>query len=168
MGMNATVRRLSDDDLRRLLDEPELATAYLDGGETAEQFGAFVDLDLDEAWHAIHFLLTGSAWDGKPPLNFVATGGKELGEARGYGPARALNASHVRKLAVALEKYPTALLMKRFDPAALTAADVYPGIWGRPVQEGDPRSYVAENYEALRQFVMGAAAAGQALIVSIG
>jgi hypothetical protein len=25
-------------------------------------------LDIDKAWHALHFLLCGSAWEGKPPL----------------------------------------------------------------------------------------------------
>src|SRR5215207_2984929 len=26
--------------------------------------------DLEKAWHGIHFLLTGTAWEGDPPLSF--------------------------------------------------------------------------------------------------
>lgn len=168
MGMNATLRRLSDDDLSTLLDDPDLVSGYLTGAQAPDGFGPFVELNLEEAWHAIHFLLTGSAWAGKAPLNFVATGGHELGEDRGYGPARSLTAGQVRKLAAALDRYPTAALLQRFDPAALTAADVYPGIWSRPGPERDPRDYVGAHYDELRKFVMEAAMAGQALIISIG
>jgi hypothetical protein len=167
MGMTATFRRLPDEDLSRLLDEPDLVTEYLAEEPALEGFSPFIDLDIDKAWHAIHFLLTGSAWEGKPPLNFVATGGTELGEDNGYGPSRSLTAAQVRKLAVALEKYPTDALLKRFDPKALTAADVYPGIWHLPPEQDDTRGYVAEHYERLRRFVMEAAAAGHALIISI-
>ena len=103
MGMNATIRRLSDDDLSSLLDDPELVPGYLDARHTPEGFGPFRDLNLEESWHAIHFLLTGSAWAGKAPLNFVATGGKELGEDSGHGPARCLSANQVRKLAAGYE-----------------------------------------------------------------
>jgi hypothetical protein len=168
MGMNATIRRLSDDDLSSLLDDPELVPGYLDARHAPEGFGPFRDLNLEESWHAIHFLLTGSAWAGKAPLNFVATGGKELGEDSGHGPARCLSANQVRKLAAALDRCPTEVLLSRFDPAALTAADVYPGIWSRPPDEQDPRGYVGAHYDRLRKFVMETAVAGQALIVSIG
>jgi hypothetical protein len=113
-------------------------------------------------------LLTGSAWEGKPPLNFVATGGRELGEDTGYGPPRSLTAAQVRKLAAALDRYPTESLLKRFDPRALAEADVYPGGWNRSTEEHDGRGYVAGHYDALRKFVMEGAAAGHALIISIG
>lgn len=161
--MNATIRRLPDEDLSRLLDEPELVGAYLASERTPEDFGPFVDLDLEQAWHAIHFLLTGSAWDGKPPLNFVATGGKELGD--GYGSPRALSAAQVKKLSAAIDRYPTDTLLKRFDPKALSAADVYPGTWNREGE--DLRGYVAGHYDKLRKFVMEAAIAKQGLIISI-
>ncbi len=167
MGMTATLRRLSDADLARLVEDPELLPAYVNGSRTPEGFGPFADLSLDESWHAIHFLLTGSAWDGKPPLNFVATGGRELGEDNGYGPSRSLRAAQVRKLAAALDKYPPDALLKRFDPEALAAADVYPGTWRRPAEEHDARGYVAGYYDELRKFVIEAAVAGQALIIWI-
>jgi len=167
MGMNATLRRLSDADLSSLLDDPELLPGYLNAADVPDGFGPCVDLRLDESWHAIHFLLTGTAWDGKPPLNFVATGGKELGEDHGYGPSRSLRPAQVRKLAAALDRHPTDALLRRFDPVALAAADVYPGTWSRQADGNDARAEVAAHYDELRKFVLEASMAGQALLIWI-
>lgn len=46
---------------------------------------------MDKAWHGIHYLLTGTAWEGDPPLNFLVTGGREVGtEEIGIGPDEGL------------------------------------------------------------------------------
>ena len=53
--------------------------------------------DLDKAWHGIHYLLTKSAWDGEPPLNFLLLGGKEVpGVIVGNNPARFFSAVEVK------------------------------------------------------------------------
>jgi hypothetical protein len=38
------------------------------------------DLDVDKAWHGIHYLLTGTAWEGDPPLDFIVKGGSQVGD----------------------------------------------------------------------------------------
>ena len=44
---------------------------------------------LEKAWHGLHYLLTGDAWGGGPPLNFIVMGGDEIdGVDTGYGPPR--------------------------------------------------------------------------------
>jgi hypothetical protein len=166
MGMVATIRRLGDSDLARLRGEPELVADYL-AEEDPDGFGPFADLDLDKSWHAIHFLLTGTAWEGQPPLNFLATGGTEVGDDLGYGPARCLASAEVRELAKALEALPSETLLKRFNPAAMTAAEIYPEIWDRPPEEDDTRGYVAEFYGDLRSFVLDAAVEGEGLLISV-
>src|SRR5512135_1798793 len=61
-----------------------------------------VHLDVDKAWNGIHFLLTGDAQHGTPPLGFIV-GGKPLGDIDvGYGPARGFDAAEVRAIADAL------------------------------------------------------------------
>lgn len=167
MSMIAMFRRLSEEDLERLCDEPEIVEDYLAAEEPIDGFGPFADLDVDKAWHAIHFLLTGSPWEGEPPLDFIVRGGTEVGEDQGYGPARGLLSMEVRNVAAALQLLPTNALMRRFDPRALAAAEIYPRIWGRSLEQDDTRSYVAENYEALRGFVIDAATAGEALLISL-
>jgi hypothetical protein len=166
MSMIAALRRLSDSDLSHLQEKPELIADYL-AEDPLDGFGPFADLDVDKAWHAIHFLLTGTAWEGEPPLNFLATGGTEIGDDLGYGPARGLAASRVRELAAALEPLPADILMERFNPAAFTSAEIYPEIWDRPPEDDDTRGYVAEYYDELRTFVIDAAVHGEALLISI-
>jgi Domain of unknown function (DUF1877) len=51
------------------------------------------EADLDKAWHGIHYLLTGTAWEGEPPLDFLVRGGRTVGTIEvGYSPARVLTA----------------------------------------------------------------------------
>jgi len=166
MGMIAMFRRLSDVDLSRLREEPAVVADYL-GEDELDGFGPHADLDVDKAWHAIHFLLTGTAWEGAPPLNFIITGGAEIGDDLGYGPARGLTSGEVRNLASALTAIPPDSLLQRFDPAAMTSAEIYPGIWNRPQHEDDSRSYVCEYYDQLRSFVLDAAVEGEAMLMAI-
>src|SRR5574339_1168659 len=35
-------------------------------------------LDLDKAWQPLHFLLTGTAWEGEEPACYLVRGGEEL------------------------------------------------------------------------------------------
>jgi hypothetical protein len=123
--------------------------------------------DLGKTWHGLHYLLTGTAWEGDPPLNFVATGGTELGDDLGYGPARGLTSDEVQSVASALEDIPQESFLQRFDPEALTAAAIYPDIWDRSAEEDDTRGYVAGYYDELRSFVLDAAAEGEALLVAM-
>ena len=123
--------------------------------------------DLDKAWHGIHYLLTGTAWEGSAPLNFLVSGGRPVGDIDvGYGPARAFDADQVREIAAALTPLTREVLAPRFDPAQLRAHNVYPGFrdgWDQP----DDRDYLLDHYEDLRAFVLGTAEAGAGLIVYI-
>jgi hypothetical protein len=165
--MYAVFRRLVDADVSRLTSEPALIADYVGDDHAQEGFGPFADFDADKAWHAIHFLLTGSAWEGDPPLNFIATGGTPIGEDLGYGPARALSSAEVKILANALEPLSAEQLSQRFDPEAMMAQDIYPAIWDRPVEEDDTLAYVVEIYTDLRQFIIDTAREGNALLIVI-
>jgi hypothetical protein len=165
MGMTASFRRLSSEDLSRLVDDPQLLADYLGEEDPSGDFGPFVELDIDKAWHAIHFLLTGTAWEGDHPWNFIVKGGTAIGGDLGYGPARALTSAQVREIAAALESMPVEKLSERFDAKALTAAQIYPQIWDRPAEEDDTREYVTSYYEELCDFVLAAAAKGEAMLV---
>jgi hypothetical protein len=85
MSIICNLRSATEAQLQALLQEPEQLEAFL---EDEEDFGdaagaSFVELDLDEAWHGIHFLLTGTAVEGQAPLDFLERGGRAGGE----GPA---------------------------------------------------------------------------------
>lgn len=168
MSMTARLRRLSDEDLERLCDEPGHVDDYLDARAPLDGFGPIQEFDLGTAWHAIHFLLTGSAWKGAPPLNFIISGGSELGEDRGRGPARGLLNLEVRSVAAALQALPPEVLMRRFDPALLVAADIGLPAASVPSQPRAPRDLIENSYRALRAFVIDAAESGDGLLVALG
>jgi hypothetical protein len=124
---------------------------------------AHAGLDIDKAWHAIHFLLTGSAWEGTPPLANAVLGGTELGEEDvGYGPPRYLTPEEVQETAEALRAISTEDLLKRATPQEMMAADIYPNIWDRGEEELE---YIAEYYEMLTSFFTATAEANEAMLL---
>ena len=99
MSMICTLRQIDAAEIDNLLAHPEHVGAVLDGVE-AGQGG---EIDLDKAWHGIHFLLTGSAWEGDEPLGYLIAAGQPVGdEDVGYGPARVLRPKEVAQLDAAL------------------------------------------------------------------
>jgi hypothetical protein len=164
MGMIGSFRRLPVDDLDRLYADPALLVPYLEDG--SEGFGPFAELDVDKAWHGIHFLLTGSQWEGEPPLDFIVNGGKRIGdEDVGYGPARGFSPSEVKLVAAALSTIGPEQFAGRYNAEALARAKIYPEIWMRDGDEA--RDYLVTYFDELRDFVIGAAESGEALVVFI-
>lgn len=123
---------------------------------------------LDKAWHGIHYLLTGTAWEGEEPLNFLVSGGREVGDIDvGYGPARALTSKQVQSLNTALQPIDEAVLKSRFNPSEMMALEIYPEIWDRDPAEDDAFGYCAEFFEVLKSFVAQTAEQKMGLIVYV-
>ncbi|GAB3766561.1 YfbM family protein [Microlunatus parietis] len=115
-------------------------------------------VDLDKAWHGIHWLLTGDPWTTEGPLASVIFGGEELDGNFGYGPPRLLDPSGVAAIAAALADVDPTTLRARFDPAAMASAEVYPDIW----DDADSfAGYLAPNFVAVKEFYRAAAERGQ-------
>src|SRR5438093_6086389 len=133
MSMILTMAALDDSEMERLVMEPVLAFDLL-LPETDDSPSDHSLVDLDKAWHGIHYLLTGTAWEGRPPLNALVLGGKRLpdpDEEWGYGPPRLLPPGDVAALSRALESVSDDDLAARFDPADMSAKEIYPEIWSR-------------------------------------
>ena len=123
-------------------------------------------LSLEKSWHGLHFALTGTAWEGTPPLNFLAGGGVPIGNQDvGYGPARLLDPPGVTALSAALAAFSDVDFTRNFDPPRLSGAEIYPQIWDEPLEE------LKEEYgsylQQLKAHVRRAAEEGQALLVTI-
>jgi hypothetical protein len=123
MGMICYVRATNEAERKSLADDPEQIEELVDFGTHS---GA---LSLEKSWHGLHYLLTGTAEEGKEPLGFLVAGGEEIGEDLGYGPARMLDAQKVKELNRALALISDAELDRRFDLEALADNQVYPFIW---------------------------------------
>jgi hypothetical protein len=122
---------------------------------------------LDKDWHGIHFLLTGSAWEGEEPLCYLVKGGEEIGDVR-YGPARALRPIQIEAWANALSAISIDDLRKRYDPEAMNNAGIYPGRWGRATEKGGVSKHLLEGYECLRSFLERTKNANKGAIIYFG
>jgi len=136
--------------------KPIEATTVLPDLTKAE--GEGIETDLDKAWHGIHYLLTGTAWEGAEPLNFIVCGGKEVGNVDvGYGPARVLASDEVKKIADALGALDKNVLRERFNPGEMMSLEIYPDIWDRDPKDDDTLGYCIEYYDDLHRFLSDAA-----------
>jgi hypothetical protein len=137
-------------------DVPDLTMSRAEGQST----------DLDKAWHGIHYLLTGTAFEGEHPRNFLLSGGKPVGKIDvGYGPARTLTALETREVHAALSALSDESLMARFNPEDMLAKQIYPEIWDRDPADDDTLGYLMEYVQVLRGFVGEAANDGMGLLI---
>jgi hypothetical protein len=124
-------------------------------------------LDLEKAWHGVHYLLAGSAEPGPTLRSQAVLGGVELGEDpegfSGYGPARYFRAAQVRAISEELSRPEVETdAAARFDPAQMTQLEIYPG-WS-----GDQdKDWLLDAFRRLRDFYASAAADGRAVVTSL-
>ena len=121
-------------------------------------------LRIDKSWHGIHFLLTGSAWGGKRPLSNAVMGGQEFGPDLGYGPARYLTPDQVKEVAAALDEITSATLRDRFNPKAMTKAEIY--TWHEDEGE-EGLEYFLEYYAQVRAYFQQAARKGNGMLLGV-
>ena len=125
-------------------------------------------LDVDKAWHGLHFLLTGTADGGAEPACYLLTGGEELGDDEDDVQARLLRPAQVRALAEHLAPLGNDELTRRFDPERMTKLGIYPTvIWKRPEETDAPRGFLLDAFAGLREFVGDAARDGDAIVVCV-
>lgn len=165
MSMVMELRTVTDDRLHALLDDPETVNDYLFGEDDEDRN----TIDLDKAWHGIHFLLSGDPslevdlTDAKPEA-FLLAGGTPIGDIDvGYGPARGLTSAEVKAVDAAMSRFTAETLRKAFDPTAFVEADIYPSIWDG--DDAESLEYLIENFGTLKQGVRAAARDGLGLIV---
>lgn len=160
MGMVGCFAAVEPETLRRLRNEPTLIDGYLhpdDGDSDPPNY-----IDVDKAWHGIHYLLAGKADVGAEPLSWAVMGGEEIGDEVGYGPARFLEPEQVRSIASWLPD--DSVFKSRFDPQAMERARIYPEvIWVR--DDADALEYLVENYRELVAFYKSAAERGDGAIL---
>src|SRR5579863_7278044 len=121
-------RSMSGDDLLKIMEErgSRFSAARQDGRKTRPT------LDLEKAWHGVHYLLCGEADPGTTLLSQSVLGGTALGDDdegfSGYGPPRYFTASQVAELANALnDPGLESEAAARFDPQRMSDLEIYPG-----------------------------------------
>src|SRR5262245_9734668 len=131
MSMICEVSAIPDKVAQEVLSQPRRIHELLDSLDRAGKA-----LSLEKSWHGLHFILTGTAWEGSPPLDVIAAGGETVGnEDVGYGPARVLRAHKVKELEMALSAFSSDDFDRKFDLTAFGEAEIYPQIWDEPRED---------------------------------
>lgn len=176
MSMTCRLAAVSEEELDEVREDADAAFAALIDAE--EEGDDERMLDLDRAWHAIHYLLNDSAHEGEGAAGMVIFGGATIGEGADadeeeddYGEpppvVRYLTPSQVEEVAALLADTSVEALQERYDPDAMEQAEIYPpGVWEEERQEAF--DYVAEYYEMLVGFYELAAERGDAMLIAIG
>ena len=118
-------------------------------------------LSVAQAWHGVHFLLSGAAHPTPFPLGQAMLGGIEIGEDTGYGSPRYLNEEAVDRVARALSSVTAVELRRRYDAQAMNAANLYPDSWDEP----ESVDWLVEEYERVREFYTGVASRENAALL---
>jgi hypothetical protein len=201
MGMTCTLRRAGDPEIRRLLANPGQASLFLHGPLPAMRpvrlrgvLGFLLRflpievseadpsappdlsrredvLDLEGSWHGLHFLFTGTAWDGELPAAFLVKGGTELEDSDETDEAvvRVLDPGQVRAIDAWLQSLSGPALGQRYDarrmaeleiePEALRATDI--------AQEQPLVERLLEGFEELRAYVRDTCERGQGIVIQL-
>ena len=159
MGMTGKCLRCSADQFADMSDDSELfATLRFNQRDQT--------IDIDQAWHGIHFLLTGSPDAGAYPLDFLLAGGMEVGARDdGFGPSRAFSPDEVREIWSSIEPITAEFLQAQYTAQALVDNRIYPENAWDTSSDFDFADFIASNYRELRNFLESANAENQAVVV---
>ena len=121
-------------------------------------------IDIDKAWHALHFTLAGNAYGGDDDniLSRLVLSGNMLMEGDEEFSPMLISASDVKAMVPALAALTREDFRERFDVEQMLENDIY------PVTEDDDEEdffdYVWDAVEELREFFEEAAKEDQAVI----
>lgn len=121
---------------------------------------------LEKAWHALHFVFTGKLDEAPAPTGFLLSGGEEVGEDMGYGPARVLRHAEVTALRDALHAISDAEFDRRFDVKTLAKNEVYPFCWDEDRDELLEEHMM--HFEQLKNDLDQIVAAGEGMLIGLG
>ncbi len=196
--MTCTLRRAGEADIRRLVANPAQAREFLHGaaaGVRRVQFPGVLGfllrllpievteadpsappatlpddvLDLEGSWHGLHFLFTGTAWDGELPAAFLVKGGTELDDDDDENVARVLNPGQVRAIDAFLVSLSRPVLAQRYDARRMTELEIDPEeLWARDTgQEHPVCDRLLDAFDDLRAFVRDTRERGQGIVVEV-
>ena len=144
---------MTDEDTIKKIREGELSVEDLiyDENDDIEEEKA---LDIDKAWHAIHFTLTGEMDEGDEDnvLVKLTFGGSPVNdEDIGYGPALEITTDEVKEINLIVKDISQEDFRSKFSVSEMLENDIYPVI--EDENEDEFFEYVWANFEALKNFL---------------
>lgn len=126
MSMIVYLRRASPADMDALLADPDAMDELFFGDPDQEEVDPNRLIDFDQAWHAVHHMLTGSGDATDSPLSIIVDGNPPVGDrGLGYAEYWVISPDRMRAFASALDMLSDDDLAARYDPVAMHADDVY-------------------------------------------
>jgi hypothetical protein len=122
------------------------------------------EIDLDKAWHIVHFLLTGTADKVPTPAGALLNDGNPITrEEICLGRPWALSPQEAAQFAAAVAAVGPEEIQQRFDLSAMKSANVY---LTKGISDGNSlRGYALHHLAALREFLGKASDEGQGVIL---
>lgn len=159
MSMCEVIMRLSKSQLDKILENDDYFWTLRNEWRDTDRC-----IDIDKAWHGIHFLFANQTWGGSIPERWIVFGETPIPEFDGgYGPAHYLTPSQVKKVNALLEDTSREELKEKYDPDKLYSADIYPSIsWDK-----DDEEYLLYHYDNLKTLYQKAAKAGEYVLMII-
>lgn len=121
-----------------------------------------MDSDFEKSWGGLHYILTGTEYEGEPPLGFLMHG-RELEARDGESPLITHGSAETRRIAEALAAVSDEEARRRVNPAEMNRLDIYPGGWDDPQNV----EVLLQDFRRLRKTVSAVAGRGLGLLVSI-
>lgn len=164
MSMIGNYVRISSQQLQSILAEPSTVVDFLYPADPAN-FPEECHLDIHKSWSTMHFLLTGTAFEGEGVMANVVLGGKQIGNDEdhdvGYGAAHYLTFEEVKEVYTAINSLSIEDLWSRLDLEAVAKAGIY--AFNIEDLEGK-KDYVISYFEQLKDFYGLALQHNQAVI----
>ena len=125
-------------------------------------------IDLHKSWHVLHFLFSGRADEGgTPPANFLATGGREIGDDDGYGPARLLDSRQTAAFSAFLDGLTVETLTARVDGPRMAGLGIYCAGDGGAAEIAEMVEDVRFYFPQLQSHFRRAREAGESTLISL-
>ncbi len=128
MSIFLYVTLATTDEIATLMNKPDRLIPFLEERWTDKEVkGMHL---VGQFWHALHFLFTGTAWDGSQPASYLVEGGQTIGDFDvGYDHARFLSNLEVRQFDDFLGGLDERSLLDRFDAKKMNELKIYPFRW---------------------------------------
>lgn len=161
MGMTGYFFRADDEILRKIKNG---STADIVFHSDMEDYL----LDIDKTWHAIHFTITGSPYDGdeNDVLTCLIFGQDPVNDDDlGYGPATTVEKETVVQISAALKEWDKEKFHEKFNLQSMIEHNIYPVM--AEEDEEEFFTYVWEYFVFLKEFYQKAADEGQYVLTFI-
>ncbi len=151
MGIYMSLQALKDNEIEELAQNQLALQDFVESTKAGDPPGPLIDIFH---YHGLHYLFTGSAWQGAEPLCYLLHTNRLLGLYNREHEVRAINSKQLEAFELALKPIDHAELLKQYDGKAMTAAGIYPSIW--EIDDNEAKDCLCEDLDKLKSFLKAA------------